>query len=77
MHICLATDIDVEALRKKKPTNNNISQYMSEHILCSIRLYRDGLLEVTPSFSRIADETISSQVLSVSGSQYFYAKHII
>ena len=31
--------------------------HYKEHVLCSIRLYQDGLLEVTPSFSSVLEES--------------------
>jgi hypothetical protein len=53
MHICLATDVDVDAL-KNKPMYPEA--YYNEHILCSIKVYNDGLLEFTPNLSQNKDE---------------------
>ena len=43
MHICLATDVDVDALIDGKYVDANL--FYTEHILFSIRIYTDGLIE--------------------------------
>eukprot|EP01032_Pedospumella_encystans_P024787 gene24787-28017_t len=56
MHICLATDVDGPKL--SAPSSMWVSDnHYKEHVLCSIRLYQDGLLEVTPSFSSVLEES--------------------
>ena len=57
MHVCLATDIDINALKDVKSNSQDISSHMAEHVLCSIKLYQDGFLEVTPGFSGIFSES--------------------
>lgn len=54
MHICFATDVDVETLRTKKPWDPEY--YYTEHVLCTIKVYKDGLVEVSPPFSPILEE---------------------
>ena len=56
MHICLATDIDVSALKGPKVRPSDLPLHMMEHLLCSIKLYQDGLLQVTPGFSGVTSE---------------------
>ena len=53
MNVCLATDVDVEAL-KEKPMYPEA--HYKEHILCSIRIFDEGLLEFTPDMSGVLDE---------------------
>ena len=57
MHICLATDIDINALKDIKSNAQDLSSHIVEHILCSIKLYQDGFLEVTPGFSGVISES--------------------
>ena len=57
MHICLATDVDVAALKQCKSVKS-LQGHFTEHILCSIKLYQDGLLEVTPGFSGVTIESM-------------------
>lgn len=54
MHVCLATDVDVVRLRDEKPWAPE--HYFKEHVLFSLRVYNDGLLEMAPEFSRVMDE---------------------
>lgn len=58
MHICLGTDIDVEALSGQNPRSRDLLVLgnMTEHVLCTIKLYHDGLLQVTPGFSGVTAE---------------------
>jgi hypothetical protein len=57
MHICLATDIDNEALRQHEHAWVFVGkEAYVENVLCSIKVYKDGLMEVTPGFSRILPE---------------------
>ena len=65
MHICLATDIDINALKDVKSNIKDISSHMVEHILCSIKLYNDGFLEVTPGFSGVISESSDSMTAGV------------
>jgi len=54
MHICFATDVDVETLRTKKPWEPEY--YYTEHVLCTIKVFKDGLVEVSPPFHPIVEE---------------------
>jgi len=54
MHVCMATDVDVETLRDKKPWDP--SYFYTEHVLFSIKLYADGLMETMPEFSKPIEE---------------------
>jgi Ciliary basal body-associated, B9 protein len=58
MHICLGTDIDVDALSGQNPRSRDllVLRTMTEHVLCTIKLYQDGLLQVTPGFSGVTAE---------------------
>jgi Ciliary basal body-associated, B9 protein len=58
MHICLGTDIDVDALSGQNPPSRDLLVLgnMTEHVLCTIKLYQDGLLQVTPGFSGVTAE---------------------
>eukprot|EP01034_Spumella_vulgaris_P025544 gene25544-32014_t len=62
MHICLATDIDKAGLTAKPAwgLTADYSSHFKEHILCTIRLYQDGLMEVSPSLSGISEEILSA-----------------
>jgi hypothetical protein len=62
MHICLATDVDMSELKKKQFFWSNDSY--TEHILCSLKLYDNGLLEVDPGFSGIVEETRAANGLA-------------
>jgi hypothetical protein len=53
MHICMATDVNVTALQNKPLFPN---AHFTEHVLCSIKIFTDGLLEFTPDISRVVDE---------------------
>jgi len=53
MHVCMATDVDVEAL-KNKPIYP--AAHYVEHLLCSITVFNDGLIECVPEFSKNLDE---------------------
>lgn len=48
MHICLATDVNTRAADKQEKA--------TEHLLCTIHLYSDGMLEVSPDFSDLLEE---------------------
>ena len=69
MHICIATDVDVNALQSKDlfGYSKKVSSHMTEHILCSMRLYGDGLLEVYPNFSHPTTETSGGVSMGVGG----------
>lgn len=58
MHICLATDVDVDTLKNKNPFDPRY--YYNENILCSVKIYSDGLIEINPGFSKYIDETQES-----------------
>ena len=69
MHICLATDVDVDALQSSDLFGHGkkVSAHMTEHVLCSIRLYGDGLMEVYPNFSAPSAETGGGVSLGAGG----------
>jgi hypothetical protein len=67
MHICLATDVDVEAL-KEKPLFPET--HYKENILCSIRIFNDGLLEFTPELSSNLDEIGGRHAMSIAPSVF-------
>lgn len=54
MHICLATDVNV-----KVPDNQ---EKATEHLLCTLHLYSDGVLEVSPDFSALLNEPLKGTV---------------
>lgn len=56
MHICLATDVTTTATAKGHSSHMALKD-MKEHVLCSIKLYQNGLLEVTPGLSGPVSET--------------------
>jgi Ciliary basal body-associated, B9 protein len=56
MHICLATDVTTTATAKGHSSHTALKD-MKEHVLCSIKLYQNGLLEVTPGLSGPVSET--------------------
>jgi Ciliary basal body-associated, B9 protein len=56
MHICLATDVTTTASAKGHSSHTALKD-MIEHVLCSIKLYQSGLLEVTPGLSGPVSET--------------------
>ena len=53
MHICLATDVNTTAIKDNAPLPQRglNEKDMMEHVLCTIKLYQNGLLEVTPGIS--------------------------
>lgn len=67
MHICLATDVDVEALRRPPSlleqaasgisTANPYAAHYMETVVCSISLHQDRWLEVHPALSGLLQET--------------------
>ena len=67
MHICLATDVNIENLSGNTHIWDPRAQY-NEDIICSLTLHQDGLLETTPAFSTILEETGSSSVAGHSSS---------
>jgi hypothetical protein len=58
MHICLATDIDIDTIKNKNPFDS--SYYYNENVLCSVKMYSDGLIEINPGFSKYIDESQES-----------------
>lgn len=63
MHICLATDIDVDTLKTQDHLWNPKSHF-EELLLCSITLHNNGLIETTPAFSKILVEDGSSTAIT-------------
>ena len=57
MHICLATDVNTTAIKENVPQKGFRDKDMLEHVLCTIKLYQNGLLEVTPGLSGPISET--------------------
>ena len=57
MYICLANNVEVDILSSKHHVWDDTFYYNSV-ILCEMRLYNDGLLEMTPGFSNICKEAI-------------------
>lgn len=43
-------------------TARNTSSAFKEHILCCLKLYQDGVLEVTPAFSNILEEDTATAI---------------
>lgn len=66
MHVCFATDVQVDKLRNEKPWLP--SHYYKEHILFSIKMYNDGLLEMGPAFSRTLEEDETRAHVQSTGS---------
>jgi hypothetical protein len=58
MHICLATDVNVKAPDQQDKA--------TEHLLCTLNLYSDGLLEVSPDFSAMLEEPLKGSVTSAT-----------
>ena len=54
MHICVATDVAKSGISGE---HNDVK----EHLLCSISLYSDGLLEISPDFSELVEETVNKK----------------
>lgn len=67
MHICLATDIDIQKIIEHP---RDLSTYMNEHILCMIKLYNDGLLEVTPGFAGVTTESQAGTCMYMDKNMY-------
>ena len=65
MHVCMATDVQVAKLRDERPWSPK--HYFKEHVLLSVRVYSDGLLEMSPEFSRVLEEDESRAHLHSSG----------
>ena len=57
MHICLATDVNTTFVKDNAPQRVLKEKDMMEHVLCTIKLYQNGLLEVTPGISGPVSET--------------------
>lgn len=60
MHICLATDVDVEALKSKESMPWDPTYYFHEHILASLRVtvgQSSNTIEVDPGFSDVVEES--------------------
>jgi len=67
MHVCMATDVNVEAL-KNKPLYPQ-AHYV-EHVLCTVTVYNDGLIECTPELSRNLDESRKRGAETVAASVF-------
>ena len=57
MYICLANNVDVEILSSKHHVWDD-SFYYNNIVLCEMKLYNDGLLEMVPGFSTVCKEAI-------------------
>ncbi len=66
MYVCLATDVDVKALSDTNNVVFDINEHFTEHILFSITLHQDGIVECTPSFSDIMAEQSSNDAAADS-----------
>ncbi len=64
MYVCLATDVDVAALSDTNNVVFDINEHFTEHVLFSITLHQDGIVECTPSFSDIVAEQSSSEAVT-------------
>ena len=53
MYVCMATDVDVEVI---KDGPYNAEDYYTEHTLAIIRVFNDGLIEMTPQLSTVVEE---------------------
>ena len=68
MHICLATDVNPDQLISQK---DSLASF-EEHVLCTIRLYSSGLLEVNPGFSCPVEEKVTANGLPASRSLFMH-----
>lgn len=68
MYICLASEVDVEALSSTHHIWDE-SMYYKNNVLCEMRLYSDGLLEMTPGFSEVCKEPYSAAVTKTHSSR--------
>lgn len=75
MYICLATDAldSVTRASTLEPQQLNspedtllLSSSLREHILCAVKLYQDGVLEISPAFSSIVEEDSTTTLLQSS-----------
>lgn len=66
MYVCLATDVDVKTLSDANIVVFDINEHFTEHILFSITLHQDGIVECTPSFSDIMTEQSSNDAVADS-----------
>ena len=65
MYICLASDVDVSVLGSSHHVWDE-SMYFKHTILCEMRLYNDGLLEMTPGFSESCKEPYSASATTAT-----------
>ena len=77
MYICLATDaLDSVVTRAVTPLEPQqldspedtplLSSSLREHILCVVKLYQDGVLEISPAFSSIVEEDSTTNLMQSS-----------
>ena len=77
MYICLATDaLDSAVTRTATPLEPQqldspedtllLSSSLREHILCAVKLYQDGVLEISPAFSSIVEEDATTNLMQSS-----------
>jgi hypothetical protein len=75
MYICLATDaldsmtraVTHEPQQLDSPEDTLLlSSSLREHILCAVKLYQDGVLEISPAFSSIVEEDSTATLLQSS-----------
>ena len=53
MHVCMATDIDVDVIKDGPYAPQD---HYTEHLLCTVRIYNDGLVEMDPKLSSAIEE---------------------
>ena len=53
MHVCMATDVDVDAIQNSPLFPE---AHYNEHVLASIRIYNDGMVECAPRLSEAMNE---------------------
>jgi hypothetical protein len=53
MYVCMATDVDVDVI---KDGPYSPEDHYTEHVLAIIRIFSDGLIEMTPQISTIVEE---------------------
>jgi hypothetical protein len=56
MRICLATDVNTKAPDQQDKA--------TEHLLCTLTLYSDGMLDISPDFSALLEESGNDHIQS-------------
>lgn len=56
MHVCLATDVNTTTPAEQDKA--------TEHLLCTVHLYSDGMLEISPDFSELLEEAEKGVILA-------------